>query len=361
MTAAITCESIQTRSPSPSRPRSPSSSPCHSILPPNLYDTTNNMNHTHRIIDYDTPYELGPATSSNEAVFAMGCSSSTEISDSKIVVSPMGPLMTHSLSNPPRLAPHTGSGSTVIETTGDELDEDAYGTWWFFTSNSESFDRPKHSTLGEQADTTTNECTDESDLATKTRTLVRTDVKELNAQFVQPVEKSVMFELPSCRKSNPSSLRNNDVDLGGATLDHDHDMVYCATPITPYYNIPHNQNPSLSTSACVAKDMDLEKGYQSDDHIEWTPQDSSYGAAVPACGCVSKRKRKLFEGIMLVIVVILMIFVLVKAGVHLRSSGSGAKNRYFSDDDHYDYNNVNVENHDNGSNDQRGSNGHNTM
>ncbi len=104
--------------------------------------------------------------------------------------------------------------------------------------------------------------------------------------------------------------------------------------------------------------MQMADGYVSEDHIEWTPQDSSYGAAVPACGWVPKRIRKLFEGIMVVIIVALLIFAIVKAGINLKSSGSGEESRYFSDDDHYVANDGEAEKH---SNDQRGSNDHNKI
>ncbi len=58
--------------------------------------------------------------------------------------------------------------------------------------------------------------------------------------------------------------------------------------------------------------------------IEWTPPDSSYGAAVPACGWIPKRARKFLEVVFFVLSVALLIFVLVKAGLELRSSGSGS-------------------------------------
>ena len=207
-----------------------------------------------------------------------------------------------------------------------------------------------------------------SDHATKSGTLVRTDGKELTAQFCQPavaateiyaVEKSVMVELPSWRNFNLSSLRNNDVDLVGTTLNQDQDEVYNANPITPYYYVPLNQTPPLSTSARLEKDIDVEHFYQSNDYIEWTSQDSSYCVAVQACGWISKRQHKLAEGIILIIVIALLIFVLVKTGVHLKSAGSGAEDRYLSDDDHNVAYDANVDNHDNSSNNHRGGNDHN--
>ena len=75
----------------------------------------------------------------------------------------------------------------------------------------------------------------------------------------------------------------------------------------------------------------------SEGQIQWTPQDSSYGAAVPAFGFIPKRIRKLLEGIIFVILVCLLLFVVVKVGIMLKnsSSSSGGQDIEFDDDDHY--------------------------
>ena len=365
---------------------SPNRSSCHSQPPPQLSDTTNNMIRPHRSINDDTPYVLGPSTSSDEAVFATGCSSSTEKANSNTAVSLTGPSRYPSF-NPHRSPPQTGAGSSALETSKDKLDEDEYRAWWFLSSRSE-----------DQADTTTHENWDGSDRDNETRIPVKPDGIELKAQF----ERSKISEQPSWKKLTQSSLRNKSQpvlsslrsklqllspqqsppkagigvytlkeqqlreewlkgnDSGGTTLDYDLDGVSTVTPTTPYYYVPPNQASTLSTSAHLEMDMEMADGYTSEDHIEWTPQDSSYGAAVPACGWVPKRIRKLFEGIMLLIIVALLIFVIVKTGMHLKSSsGSWEENRYFSDDDHYVANDGDVANDQ--SNDQRGSTDHNKI
>lgn len=76
----------------------------------------------------------------------------------------------------------------------------------------------------------------------------------------------------------------------------------------------------------------------SEGQIQWTPQDSSYGAAVPAFGFIPKRIRKLLEGIIFVILVCLLLFVVVKLGIMLKNSSSssgGGQDIEFDDDDHY--------------------------
>ena len=95
----------------------------------------------------------------------------------------------------------------------------------------------------------------------------------------------------------------------------------------------------------------------SEGQIEWTPQDSSYGAAVPAFGCIPKRIRKLLEGVFVVIILALLIFIVVKVGIMLKSSSSsGEQDISFDDDDHYEAFSESNDNHsesnDNGSNDE---------
>ena len=95
----------------------------------------------------------------------------------------------------------------------------------------------------------------------------------------------------------------------------------------------------------------------SEGQIEWTPQDSSYGAAVPAFGCIPKRIRKLLEGVFVVIILALLIFIVVKVGIMLKiSSSSEGKDISFDDDDHYEAFSESNDNHsesnDNGSNNE---------
>jgi hypothetical protein len=78
---------------------------------------------------------------------------------------------------------------------------------------------------------------------------------------------------------------------------------------------------------------------------DWTPQDSSYGAAVPVCGWVPKRIRKLIEIIFFLAVTALIIFLVVKIGIKLTTvdhqTSSGTDLDLWNDDDHYIANNAN--------------------
>ncbi|KAL7537312.1 hypothetical protein ACHAWF_005726 [Thalassiosira exigua] len=121
-------------------------------------------------------------------------------------------------------------------------------------------------------------------------------------------------------------------DALGGTLNYDQNVS--GTSLTsPYYRltengtIPPKKRPSPHNLLKVTK---------SEDHVEWTPQDSSYGAAFGCAGWVPKRIRKLFEVIFVVLIMALLIFVVVKTGIKLKSSGSGGgEDIILDDDDHY--------------------------
>ena len=73
----------------------------------------------------------------------------------------------------------------------------------------------------------------------------------------------------------------------------------------------------------------------------WTPQDSSYGAAVPLCGYIPKRTRKLIEIIFFLVLSALIIYLVVKLGIKLteHEHQSSAGGLDLDDDDHYIANN----------------------
>merc|ERR1712029_1232733 len=126
-------------------------------------------------------------------------------------------------------------------------------------------------------------------------------------------------------------------DALGGTLNYDQHISQSSST-SPYYLVPP-QHPSLPlrNGSGTNWDKNLLTTARSEDNVEWTPQDSSYGAAVPAFGWVPKRILKLFEGFFVVIVLALLIFVVVKTGIKIKSSGSGGGEdiSYFDDDDHY--------------------------
>ena len=86
--------------------------------------------------------------------------------------------------------------------------------------------------------------------------------------------------------------------------------------------------------------------------IEWTPQDSSYGAAVTAFGWLPKRIRRLAETIFVILTFATLVYIVIKIGAeissHAYSSGSGGDLQDLDDDDHYiAHNNRNGDDEDN--------------
>ena len=68
---------------------------------------------------------------------------------------------------------------------------------------------------------------------------------------------------------------------------------------------------------------------------DWTPQDSSYGAAFPFCGWVPKSKRQLIEKVMIALAGLFVIYVITTIAMLLtsdRRSSSSYKNDDIDDD-----------------------------
>ena len=335
--------------------------PLHSHLgPSDSYHTAHTSNDTHRYhvsIDEEN-FNRGPSTpstyngplSSLDVVTVGGAHSIVKF-DSSIAVSPITLPSAYNT----QWAPH----NSAIETSKDKIDEENYGAWWFLTSQSFSFDRFKHPKIEREAYATTHD----NDNAVSPVTI--DDGIELNSQIaVTPRAQSVINE--SSRNSSPSIHRNlseqayppqspaakseigayilkeqqvrkewlKNVDAATIVLNqHDRsDVSSQATSNTPYHFMSSNQSSS-------------DHKYTSEDNIEWTPQDLSYGAACQMFGWVPKRLRKIAEGIMLVIILGLLIFGIIKTGMYMKASSSGEEASYFSDDDHYVANDRDSEDH----------------
>ena len=172
------------------------------------------------------------------------------------------------------------------------------------------------------------------------------DKAKLNAtlSIASPPQTQVMGEVYSVEKqrhriqNNSRTLNNNDFSASfgaGSTLDGSD--CTAGTYVPPPYNY---QAATLPVSFSIGNNADEDdwdmamaakfdrRRYRLRRHhvasIEWTPPDSSYGAAIPACGWIPKRVRKSLEVVFFVLSVALLIFVLVKAGLELRSSGSSS-------------------------------------
>jgi len=351
-----------------------SSGPHGPLQPQSLPQISNitprrNNNHKQNIDDGYGEYTLKPSTSSNDAVLAGGYSSSATDSASKIgsVASPLSsPLSSPSTPRQIPLSPTSSlrsiyyqrsragtAGSSAIETPKDKIDDDAYGAWWFLASVSESFDtatgQQKNSQQGKKPSATTNGNSGEAQNVSETGDNDRPS-NHSGATLEMPSLPSTSRHATQKRKhqqqNNPPAtgqvggeytLKEQQLrkewlakDALGGTLDYDQPAS------TPYHYIPpQNQNSSIASIA-PNQNLSLSVISRSEDNIEWTPQDSSYGAAVPAFGWIPKRIRKLLEIVFVVIITALLIFFVTKTGMRLKSSGTGGgEDIYFEDDDHY--------------------------
>ena len=174
--------------------------------------------------------------------------------------------------------------------------------------------------------------------------MTMTDKAKRNAtlSFASPPQTQVMREVYTVEEqrhriqNNSRTLNNNDFSASfgaSSTLDGldcsagtyvPPPYIYQASTLPVSFSICNNADEDDWDMAMAAK-YDRRRYRLRRQHvasIEWTPPDSSYGAAIPACGWIPKRIRKSLEVVFFVLSVALLIFVLVKAGLELRSSGS---------------------------------------
>lgn len=74
--------------------------------------------------------------------------------------------------------------------------------------------------------------------------------------------------------------------------------------------------------------------------IDWTPADSSYGAALSAFGCLPKQVRKWAEAVFVILAIATLVYVVMKIGaeisIYTHSSASSRGDLDLDDDDHYE-------------------------
>ena len=84
----------------------------------------------------------------------------------------------------------------------------------------------------------------------------------------------------------------------------------------------------------------LSKQQDEDIPIDWTPADSSYGAALSAFGCLPKPIRKLAEAVFVILAIATLVYVVMKIGaeisIYTHSSASTRGDLDLDDDDHYE-------------------------
>jgi len=193
----------------------------------------------------------------------------------------------------------TGHGNDMTQenvheenNTNEKSGDDSSGTWWNLLSNKDSFDStgkevsaPMKEQLGSSA---------ASNYIQKEKILRK---KAFNRAALGG---SIRFQTFSDESSTPTAL-------------------------------PYRHAHQFSSWGVKQQDEDVP--------IDWTPQDSSYGAALSAFGCLPKPIRKLTEAVFVILAIATLVYVVVKIGaeisIYTHNSASSGGDLDLDDDDHY--------------------------
>ena len=295
----------------------------------------------------------------------------------------------------------------ALETTNDRIDDDMLSAWWFLGSRSDdsaednrrkvepriafSDEKSEAQPVDDPGKNTIKESTIgsskrgistwilQSFSSEKTHSLrvkgsqsassmnelemsQRSSISESNSQPKPGIIKT-MSSFMSNKQSQPKAgnytrkeiakRREWIVGLGG-TVNYDQPHGQDCESIASYHLYPlQKDNLQINTSLSIRDDPNKSPDWYPSilpkhkrrTFEDWTPQDSSYGAAVPVCGWIPKRIRKLIEIIFFLVLTALIIFLVVKIGIVLTSSehqsSSGTDLDLWTDDDRYIANNIN--------------------
>jgi hypothetical protein len=305
---------------------------------------------------------------------------------------------------------HKNHDNCALETTNDRIDEDMLSAWWFLGSRSdESLDftdskkksdlassnpntddeeLPAHhaenstirvTSIGSRKHSNTDSVSTwmlRSSSSERTHSLrvkganssSSSNVIEMSqvppttaqkAGFLKKVSSFISNKQPQPKGGDYTRkelLKRNEWIVGlGGTVNYDQPYGGDCNSVASYQLYPI-QKDNLQINTALSTQEDPNKSPDWDPSMlpkqkpptfeDWTPQDSSYGAAVPACGWVPKRIRKLIEIIFFLAVTALIIFLVVKIGIKLtgneHKSSSGTDLDLWNDDDHYISNNANT-------------------
>ncbi len=107
--------------------------------------------------------------------------------------------------------------------------------------------------------------------------------------------------------------------LRRAKMQQDENQQYLHT------SYPQNRINSLSIQSTMTGETEFNEN-------DWTPPDSSYGAAFPFCGWVPKRIRQGTEKLMIALAGFLVIYGIVMIAIRLTGDGNGRSSSYRHDD-----------------------------
>ena len=114
-----------------------------------------------------------------------------------------------------------------------------------------------------------------------------------------------------------------------------------ATPTTPTKEEPEpeiTKEEKDETTVPIARNRSNVDSIADFDESEWTPADSSYGAACPVCGCIPKRVRQMIEMTLIFAMVFFLIYLVVRTSMKVaeahrmdsNSSHASASDKYFN-------------------------------
>ena len=257
--------------------------------------------------------------------------------------------------------------SSALETPKDREDGEFGANWWFLASMSESFNSVAESTTGEppqhasptavsrnlalDESTTSGKRIDSCKISESVVSCERGGCSEEHFEMTsrksqssqqQQAPQGPVPSIPAQTGSRTSNYTRKEQKLRkqwlkrnscGSVIEIDRrgQSIDSASTRSGYYFVPPDQSGSFSLSNLVVGSQ-----CSADENVGWTPQDSSYGAAVRAFGWLPKRIRKLIEGFFVVLIATLLIYVAVKTGIKLKSSGNGnGEDTIMNDDDYY--------------------------
>jgi hypothetical protein len=108
---------------------------------------------------------------------------------------------------------------------------------------------------------------------------------------------------------------------------HNHPTTYIQTSTHNRYN--HNFTATTTTTATTTDTEGLDPVSDFDDS-EWTPMDSSYGAAIPLAGWIPKGIRRTIEFTVLAGIALMIVFWIVETSVRSSSTHNNSKSSNYN-------------------------------
>uniref|UniRef100_A0A7S1BW12 Uncharacterized protein n=1 Tax=Corethron hystrix TaxID=216773 RepID=A0A7S1BW12_9STRA len=126
-------------------------------------------------------------------------------------------------------------------------------------------------------------------------------------------------------EKRPVSFKNNN-----SNTPQTQSTEQCMPLSQPSYG----QDPNCSVFSFRSVESEISYAESVMSTVDWTPQDSSYGAACPVCGCLPKRYRRLIEASLCIFLLFSLIASVVMLSIRLTEDVN--KNSQYVKQDIYD-------------------------